>query len=662
MSALTWEQRLCNVRQPPKITSGLDAMVDGFIGACRRRGGVLASLRADVEKIDAFGSQYAGLNDARLRERLAEFRETFRRQPRRAEAHVLEALAAIREASVRQTGLRPFPVQLMGALALHRGYLAEMATGEGKTLTAGLAAVLAGWTGRPCHLVTVNDYLAQRDAEWLRSFYEYCDLRVGFVTGEMPRAERARGHAADVTYTTSKELAADFLRDRLCLGELQHAGRRMIRAVWKANDPTRNDAVMRGLHTAIVDEADSVLIDEAVTPLIIAGSEGNERGDGVYHTAWSIASRFLPGVDYRVDLRYREIELLAAGHEKMDALSGELPGLWRAPSRRTELIKQTLTARELFLNGKQYVIEDGKVVIVDESTGRLMPMRKWRQGLHQAIEAKEGLEMSPLDETLARISFQRFFRLFHRLSGMTGTGREAIAEFWHIYRIPVVAIPTNRPCQRRELPDQIFPDLGAKWAAVVAEIERRHQTGQPLLIGTRTVQASEMLATDLRAKGLSFNLLNATRHREEAQIVASAGQIGRITIATNMAGRGTDIKLGARVGEAGGLHVIATERHESHRIDRQLYGRAGRQGDPGSAQAFVSVEDEILARFAAPLIREKARQAVRRGLPGAKPLVATAIIFAQRSAQSMAFRQRKEVLKTDTWLAEALSFVGGRAG
>ena len=662
MSALTWEQRLCNVRQPPKITSGLDAVVDGFIGLFQRRGPVLASLRVDAEKIDAFGAGFANLSDARLRDRLAEFRQTFRRQPRRAEAQMLEALAAIREAAVRQTGLRPFPVQLIGALAMQRGYLAEMATGEGKTLTAGLAAVLSGWTGRPCHLVTVNDYLAQRDAEWLRPLYEYCDLRVGFVTGEMARAERARGHAADVTYTTSKELAADFLRDRLCLGELQHAGRRMIRAVWKAHDPARNDAVMRGLHTAIVDEADSVLIDEAVTPLIIAGSDGNERADDVYHTAASIAERLLPGVDYRVDLRYREIELLAAGHDKLDAFSGQLPGLWRAPSRRAELIRQTLTARELFLNGKQYVIEDGKVVIVDESTGRLMPMRKWRQGLHQAIEAKEGVEMSPLDETLARISFQRFFRLFHRLSGMTGTGWESAAEFWHIYRIPVVAIPTNRACQRRELPDAVFPDLPAKWAAVVEEIERRHRMGQPVLIGTRTVQASEMLAGELRAKGLPFNLLNATRHREEAQIVASAGQPGRITIATNMAGRGTDIKLGAQVADAGGLHVLATERHESRRIDRQLYGRAGRQGDPGSAQAFISVEDEILARFAPAGLREKVKQAVRRALPGAKRLVGTAVACAQRSAQRQAFRQRRQVLEVDTWLAGALSFAGGGEG
>ena len=633
-------------------------MVDGFIGFCRRRGGLLVSLRADAEKIDALGAEVADLSDARLRERLAEFRQTFRRHPRRAEAQLLDALAAVREAAVRQTGLRPFIVQLMGALALHRGYLAEMATGEGKTLTAGLAGVLSGWTGRPCHLITVNDYLAQRDAEWLRPLFEYCDLRAGYVTGEMQRPDRARGHAADVTYTTSKELAADFLRDRLCLGELQNAARRMIRAVWKQHGSARNDAVMRGLHTAIVDEADSVLIDEAVTPLIIAGSDGSERADDLYQAAWAIAARLRPEIDYRVDLRYREIELLAEGDATIDAFSSQLPGLWRAPSRRTELLRQTLSARELFLNGKQYVIEDGKVVIVDESTGRLMPMRKWRNGLHQAIEAKEGVEISPLDETLARISFQRFFRLFHRISGMTGTGREAAAEFWHIYRMPVVTIPTNRPCQRRELSDAIFPDVETKWAAVVAEIERRHQTEQPVLIGTRTVHASEMLAGELSAKGLPFNLLNATRHREEAQIVASAGQPGRITIATNMAGRGTDIKLGARVAEAGGLHVLATERHESGRIDRQLYGRAGRQGDPGSAQAFISVEDEILARFAPVALLEKAQQAVRRGLPGAKTAIGTAISSAQRSAQRLAFRQRRQVLEMDTWLAEALSFAG----
>ncbi|HEX8310801.1 MAG TPA: hypothetical protein VF614_05745, partial [Chthoniobacteraceae bacterium] len=507
MSTVSEEHRLCDVRVPPKISAGLDAWADGLIGRWQRYRGPLTALRGDAEKVDASGAAFSELSDARLRARMAEFRQILQRKPQAADEHALEALAAIREAAVRQLGLRPFLVQLMGALALHRGALAEMATGEGKTLTAGLAGVLAGWTGRPCHLVTVNDYLAQRDADWLRPFYEFCHLRVGYVTGEMPGPQRAEGHAASVTYTTSKELAADFLRDRLALGKVQDATRRLIRGLWQESDAARSGAVMRGLHTAIVDEADSVLIDEAVTPLIIAGGDGSERADEAYRAAWSIASGLVPDRDYRVNRRHREIELLMAGHEKLDGFSAQLPGMWRAPLRRAELIRQALTARELYISGDQYVIDEGKVVIVDESTGRLMPMRKWRNGLHQAIEVKEGATISPLDETLARISFQRFFRLFRKLSGMTGTGSEAAAEFWHIYRLPVIAIPTNRPCQRQELPDRVFPDLPAKARALVEEVVRVHGTGQPILIGTRSVQASEFLAEELGRLELPFTLL-----------------------------------------------------------------------------------------------------------------------------------------------------------
>jgi preprotein translocase subunit SecA len=417
--------------------------------------------------------------------------------------------------------------------------------------------------------------------------------------------------------------------------------------------------VMRGLHTAVVDEADSVLIDEAVTPLIISSTREGEAMARAYRRAWEFSQTLVLATDYSLDLRYREVELLPPGKQKIEGFATELPALWRGPARLTDLIKQALTAREFFLQGKQYVVQDGKVVIVDEFTGRLMPMRRWRDGLHQMIEAKEGVEVSPRDQTLARLSFQRFFRSFRRLSGMTGTAREAADEFWHIYRLPVIVIPTNRPCIRKELPDEVFPDWSSKWSALVEEIVRLHAGGRPVLVGTRSIATSEELAEKLTARGVPFSLLNASRHREEARIISEAGQRGRITIATNMAGRGTDIRLGAGVAALGGLHVLATERHEAHRIDRQLYGRAARQGDAGSAQAFVSLEDELVKRFVPNVIKRQVESVVRHARTPAEKLAGATFAMAQFRAQRMAFRQRRSVLKYDTWLAESLSFAGG---
>ncbi len=656
MSALaSWEHRLCEVRTVEKIPSGLDAAAENAIGFFRRRG-VLASLREEAQRAEALDVTIGGLGTDALRERIAEVRGRFRRGSRGTGDDMSEALALVREAALRTVGMRPFFVQLLGALALRRGCLAEMATGEGKSLTAALAATLAGWTGRPCHIVTVNDYLAARDAERFAPLYEFCGLRAGAVTGSMAPPERVAGHAAHVTYTTSKELAADFLRDRLQLGAAASATRWSIRLLRDPAHAAQRGVVMRGLHTAIVDEADSVLIDEAVTPLIIAGNETRSGTDEAFQLAWNLAAALAPGVDYRRDEHHREVELLPAGWQQLDALRGSLPALWQSRGRRQELITQALTAREFFEAGRQYVVEEGKVVIVDEFTGRLMPMRKWRHGLHQAIEAKEGIEISSLDETLARMSFQRFFRLFHHLSGMTGTAQEAAPEFWRIYALPVVRIPPNRLCQRRELPDRVFPGADEKWAAVAAEVALRHATGQPVLVGTRSIAASEQLAARLQERGLTPTVLNATRHREEAEIVEAAGLRGRITIATNMAGRGTDIVLGAGVTELGGLHVVATERHESGRIDRQLVGRAGRQGDPGSAQTFVSAEDELVRRYTSTAVRGALAQAARREMRGMERLAKLVFAMAQRTAQRQAFRQREQVLKQDDWLESALSF------
>jgi preprotein translocase subunit SecA len=582
----------------------------------------------------------------------------FRRRENGFDALLPDALSNLIEVADRTLGLRPFPVQVMGAMALYRGTLAEMATGEGKSLTACLPAVLAGWTGRPCHFVTVNDYLANRDAVEMRPFYAFCGVSVGCVQAGMAPEERRQNYEKDAVYTTLKELVADFLRDRLIIGGLHNASRRLLREMLQPGRRGPEGVVLRGLDTAIVDEADSVLIDEAVTPLIISRAQENKPLVEACQTAHDIASMLRLDEHYKKDIKFREVHLTKDGLTMVEEQARMLPGIWRGTARRIELVQQALTAREFYKRDKQYVIQDEKVAIVDEFTGRLMPNRTWRHGLHQAVEAKEGLEVNDPSETLARLSFQRFFRFFRRLSGMTGTAREAVAELWTIYKLPVLAIPTNRPCIRKILPDRVFATGEEKWDAVVQEIERCHSTGRPVLVGTRSVRASEKLAELLAGRNHPYNLLNAVRHKEEAQIVAAAGEENRITIATNMAGRGTDIKLGRGVADMGGLHVIATERHESGRIDRQLFGRCARQGDPGSAQAFMSLEDELFQRFVSAPMRNRLASALKRKTPGAGRLSQAGLSHAQRAAQRLAYRQRRNVLRMDTWLEEALAFAG----
>ena len=640
-------------REPEPLPKGLDAVAHALTGRLRRRETQLAALQSDAQKVDALAAQSAGLSDHALRERLGRFRDDFRRGGRGVEPNVIPALAAIREAAARSLGQRPFVVQIVGALALYRGWLAEMATGEGKTLTAGLAATLAGWKGFPVHLVTVNDYLVKRDADQIQPLYQFVGIRVGMVTGLQREAERKHGHSADVTYTTSKELLADHLRDRLLLGVAVHPTRRLIHDLLARAEVHQNprQPVLRGLHTAIVDEADSVLIDEAATPLIISNPRRNEELRKAVLEAERLGSLLGPGDDYRLNSRHREIELTAAGEERLADLCRDRPGLWRGPDRRNELIRQALTAREYFLPGRQYILKDGKIVIVDEFTGRPMPQRTWRQGLHQAIEAKERIELSDPSETVARLSFQRFFRSFHQLSGMTGTAREAATEFWQIYRLAVVRIPTNRPCVRTQWPARYFATETDKWNAIATSVFNVNASGRPVLVGTRSVAASETLAALLETRGLETQVINASREEDEAAIVSLAGQPGRITIATNMAGRGTDIQLGNHVAASGGLHVIATERHESKRIDRQLFGRSARQGDPGSAQQFASAEDELARRFlpsGLQLLMNKAPQALGHLL----------LAQAQRRAESMASQQRQAVLRADTWLEQSLAFAG----
>ncbi len=658
MSVLTQDYRRTQIKTPDPILSGLDARVHHLAGTYRRRASVTAKLIAEAEAIDAAAPLWKDKTDGALRASLAEFREVFRRNRPGCDEQLPSAMAAIREVADRRLGLRSHVVQLAGALALYRGTVVEMATGEGKTLTAGLTAVVWGWIGRPCHIITVNDYLADRDARWLEPLFKFCGVSVGRVTGDMDPKARREEYRSDLTYTTSKEILADFLRDRLRLDSLQNASRRQIQALSGRLDAEKG-LVMRGIHTAVVDEVDSILIDEAVTPLIISRETPNEPFVEACSEAQRIAATLRPGVDYRIDQQYKDIDLLDGVENELEQRSGNLPRLFRGRSQHRELVQQALKAREFFHRDTQYVVQDGKIVIVDEFSGRLMPQRTWSAGLHQSVEAKEEITVTAPSETLARLSFQRFFRFFHRLAGMTGTAKEASGELWHIYGLPVVSIPPNRPCQRKIYPRQIFAEQEPKWQAIAQEVAERHATGQPVLVGTRSVRASEDLSARLHKLGLTFRVLNAVRHREEARIVSQAGEQGSITVATNMAGRGTDIRLGTGVPRLGGLHVIATECHEATRIDRQLFGRCARQGDPGSARSFVSLEDELLCRYVPAPVRNSVKRVLRLRGPASTWAAEQVVRWAQRRPQAMAFHRRKTVLRTDTWLDDSLSFAQG---
>jgi preprotein translocase subunit SecA len=550
-----------------------------------------------VGLVDAHDGVLRAATDAQLQQRGGHMRSRLRRGGF-TPALVGECFALVREAAARTIGKRHYGAQLMAGWVLLDGKLAEMATGEGKTFVASLPACAVALAGYPVHVVTVNDYLASRDAAQLAPLYAFLGLDVGVVIQGMAAPERRAAYACAITYCTNKEVAFDYLKDKI---GLTRGSSRLHLALDRLRSARRGDdrLILRGLHFAIVDEADSVFIDEARTPLILSSStQSNEEADNCAR-ALALAADLVEGVDYLLDRRERSVSLCEPGQEKVSERSAALDGVWSSRRAREELVHQALSAQLLYQVNQHYVVANQKIQIVDESTGRVMPDRSWERGLHQMIETKEGCSITARRETLARITYQRLFRRYLRLSGMTGTASETAREIKALYRLDVVRIPLHKASQRQLLPGQVCRNAADKWQAVADATAQLAQAQRPVLIGTRSVEASEALSAVLAQRGIAHALLNARQDHAEADIIAQAGSPGQVTVATNMAGRGTDIHLDEGVAERGGLHVILTEYHESQRVDRQLFGRCARQGDPGSCQAIVAVDDALFTVHAA---------------------------------------------------------------
>jgi preprotein translocase subunit SecA len=633
---------------------GLDATAARWRARLKHAKLNVQHLHRDAAAVVDQQKEWNHLADAQLDERVVKLREVFARRNHERE-HLIAGFAAVREIARREVGKQPYLVQIMGAMGLFHGQIVEMVTGEGKTLTASVGTTMLAWLRRPVHVITVNDYLAERDADEFNPVYRRAGLHAGFIGGETPEPQRMRAYRLPVVYLTQKELVADWLRDQLRLGRIADpVSTRWLMDNAGGRPHPAGQVLVPGLYAAVVDEADAVLIDEAVTPLIIAQPRGEDPQKDLYLEARRLGLLLTRGKHFSVDLRKRRVELTNPGREQLEELLGpEAHAIWRAIRRREELVTQALVAEHCYQHGQHYQIVEDKVVIVDEYTGRFMPDRQWQHGMHQAVEAKHGLEVTADRETVASLSFQRFFKMYPHLAGMTGTAADAKAEMETTYGLPVRVIPTNRPIQRVKMPDLIYATATLKWQAVVEEISAMHEAGRPVLVGTRSIEASEALSRMLQDRGLGHQVLNAVHHKAEAEIVAGAGQPGVVTVATNMAGRGTDIKLGTGVREAGGLHVILTERHTARRVDRQLFGRSGRQGDPGSARCIVSLEDDLLLKYAAT-----ASALMRRRYAGRRdPLpqwLKRVFDFAQARAQRDAFRSRAAVLKHDEELDQAL--------
>jgi preprotein translocase subunit SecA len=624
-------------------------------------------LRPMVDQINSHEPAIAALSDEALRGKTAEFKQ------RLAGGETLdqllpEAFAVVREASKRTIGLRHFDTQMMGGIALHQGKIAEMKTGEGKTLVATLPVYLNALNGRGVHVVTVNDYLAKRDRQWMGPVYEFLGMTVGYVQHDMPPDGHRAAYACDITFVTNNEIGFDYLRDNMVI-------RNEDRVLRYLPVPIERDGIFRRLPFAIVDEVDSILVDEARTPLIISGpaEESTEK--------YAIVNRLIPhlkgrvitekeeieskysgedlgkGFDFTVDEKAHNVTLTDEGIAKCEKLLS-IPSLYDdVQGEWVHHISQALRAHNLYHRDVDYVVKDGEVIIVDEFTGRLMPGRRWSEGLHQAVEAKENIRIAEENQTLATITFQNFFRLYEKIAGMTGTALTEASEFWEIYKLDVVEIPTNRPMIRVDHADVIYRTEREKNAAIINEITELWKKGRPVLVGTRSIEKSEKLSTMLRQKGVPHQVLNAKFHEMEAQIISQAGAKAQVTIATNMAGRGTDIVLGGnppdneqatQIKSVGGLHVLGTERHESRRIDNQLRGRTGRQGDPGSSRFYLALDDELMRLFGTDRLSGlMGKLGMQEGEDIQHPFLTRAIENAQRKVEAMNFDIRKQLLEYD---------------
>ncbi len=598
----------------------------------------LKKLQPTVERINALEPAMQALSDEDLRAQTGRFRERVTRGEA-LEDLLPEAFAAVREASVRTLKMRHFDVQLIGGMVLHQGTIAEMKTGEGKTLVATLPAYLNALAGKGMHIITVNDYLARRDTEWMGQIYRFLGMSVGTILHGLTDPERQAAYGADITYGTNNEFGFDYLRDNMKF--------------------ERASLVQRELNFAIVDEVDSILVDEARTPLIISGPA--EKSTDLYYQVNNLIPRLVKDQDYAVDEKARTSTLTEEGVARCEKIL-QVENLYD-PSCIELLhhIQQALKAHALFKLDVDYIVKDGEVIIVDEFTGRLMPGRRYSEGLHQALEAKEGVKIENENQTLATITFQNYFRMYKKLAGMTGTADTEAAEFKKIYNLDVIVVPTHRPMIRDDYPDVIFKTKREKFEAVLDEIEQLHAKGQPVLVGTISIDVSEQLSKKLKARGIPHEVLNAKHHEKEAEIVARAGQKGVVTISTNMAGRGTDIVLGERVVDLGGLHILGTERHESRRIDNQLRGRSGRQGDPGSSRFYLALEDDLLRIFGGERITGiMEKLGMKEGEPIEHNLISRAIENAQSKVEGHNFEIRKHLLEYDDVMNQQREVIYGQ--
>ncbi|MEK5272151.1 preprotein translocase subunit SecA [Aeribacillus sp. FSL K6-8394] len=590
----------------------------------------LARYEKIAEKINALGPDMRKLSDLELRSKTAEFAERLEKGETLDDL-LVEAYAVVREAAHRVLGLYPYKVQLMGAIALHEGNIAEMKTGEGKTLTSTMPVYLNALTRKGVHVVTVNEYLASRDAKEMGKIFEFLGMTVGLNLNGMSKEEKKAAYEADITYSTNNELGFDYLRDNMVLYKEQK--------------------VQRPLHFAVIDEVDSILIDEARTPLIISGQA--QKSTKLYIQANAFVRTLQKDKDYTYDEKTKSVQLTEEGIEKAER-AFHIDNLFDLKNvTLNHHISNALKAHVVMHKDVDYVVEDGQVIIVDQFTGRLMKGRRYSDGLHQAIEAKEGLEIQNESMTLATITFQNYFRMYEKLAGMTGTAKTEEEEFRNIYNMQVITIPTNKPVIREDRPDLVYRTMEGKFKAVVEDIVQRHMIGQPVLVGTVAVETSELLSNMLKKRGIPHNVLNAKNHAKEAEIIEQAGQKNAVTIATNMAGRGTDIKLGEGVKELGGLAVIGTERHESRRIDNQLRGRSGRQGDPGVTQFYLSMEDELMRRFGSESMMSMMD---RLGMDDSQPIqskmITRAVESAQKRVEGNNFDARKQLLQYDDVLRQ----------